>query len=809
MKRISLDGTWEMRAADETAWRKAEVPGSVYSDLLACGAMEDPYWRDNEDAALRLMSRDWLYRRAFSLREEDLACDALLLECLCLDTAAELRLNGIAVGRADNMHRTWLFDVRSAARAGENTLEILFSSPTRVIREAYEACEIHGSSDAMRGFPHLRKAHCMFGWDWGPRLPDAGIRRGISLLCVRRARLLGVEILQRHEDGAVTLSFRPEIETFAETETAVRYTVTAPDGAVLASRGEDLPVPDPQLWWPNGLGDQPLYTVRAELLADGIPADAWTGRIGLRTVTMTREKDEWGESFAATANGVPFFSMGGDYIPEDCIRGRITPERTRRLLEDCALAHHNAIRVWGGGYYPDDWFYDACDELGLLVWQDFMFACASYELTPAFDANIRAEVADNARRLRHHASLGLWCGNNELEWQTGSGIYRPTPKQKGDYLRIFEYIIPQALRTVDHASFYWPASPSSGGSFDDPNDFNRGDVHYWDVWHRGVPFTEYRKFFFRYASEFGFQSFPALKTVESFTLPDDRNIFSYVMEKHQRNRSANGRIISYLADTFLYPADFDRLLYASQLLQMEAIRFGAEHWRRHRGRCMGAIYWQLNDCWPVASWSSIDYAGRWKALHYASKRFFAPVLLSCCEESTLTQETNVNAEGLSIRKSARLNVSNETRREGAYTVRWALRDASARVLRGGETRVRVPALSAVWLGELDFGDARLHEDYLSYELEADGAVIGRGTVLFCAPKHFAFADPRLSVRREGDELVVRAEAYARSVEIVCEDGDPLFDDNFFDMNASERRVRILRGEGSAFRVRSVYDIART
>ena len=807
MNRISLNGPWEVRIASAENWLPASVPGSVYSDLLNCGAIPDPYYRDNEDAVLKVMENDFIYRRRFSLAPEDLTGDALLLECEGLDTLAEICINGQIAGRADNMHRTWIYDVKPLARAGENEIEIRFSSPTKFIREAYAACEIHGSTDAMLGFPHLRKAHCMFGWDWGPRLPDAGIWRNISLKRVEGARLLGVLISQKHEDGRVALSFEPEVMRHgASGPLGLHVRVEGPDGSVYESDGSDILIEHPLLWWPNGFGGQPLYHVKVELIRNGRTLDEWRGRIGLRTLTIRRERDAWGESFSTCVNGVDVFAMGGDYIPEDNLRCRITPERTRRLLEDCRRANHNAIRVWGGGYYPDDWFYDACDELGLIVWQDFMFACATYELTPAFAENIRQEVIDNVRRLRCHASLGLWCGNNEMEWQTDDRVYKATPKQRADYIRMFEYLIPETLAKVDPNTFYWPASPSSGGGFDAPNDPNRGDVHYWEVWHGDKPFPEYRRFFFRYASEFGFQSFPCLKTVEAFTLPRDRNIFSYVMEKHQRNSSANGKIMNYLAQTFRYPRDFDHLLYASQLLQMEAIRYGVEHWRRHRGRCMGAIYWQVNDCWPVASWSSIDYYGRWKALHYASRRFFAPVLLSCCEESTLTQETNVNAEGLSIRRAARLNISNETFEDGDYTVRWALRDAKAGILKQGEAAVRVPALSAVWLEEMEFPDAALHDHYLSFELYQGDAWISGGSALFCAPKHFNFADPLLRLRREGDEIVVSAEAYARSVEIECDDGDLLLSDNYFDMNAGQRRLQILRGQGEKLRVRSVYDI---
>ena len=327
--------------------------------------------------------------------------------------------------------------------------------------------------------------------------------------------------------------------------------------------GEDyrIRITDPQLWWPRGYGEQPLYQVKVTALSEeGEVLDTWERRIGLRTLTVNTEKDEWGNCFAHEVNGVKIFAMGADYIPEDNILSRVTIHRTRKLLTDAAWANHNCIRVWGGGYYPDDFFFDICDELGLIVWQDFMFACASYELDDDFERNVSKEIVDNVRRIRHHACLGLWCGNNEMETQTLDGVWKTTAKQKYDYIKLYEYIIPKILREEDPAAFYWPSSPSSGGNYDNPWDEDRGDTHYWDVWHGNKPFTEYRKFRFRYLSEFGFQSFPCLKTVESFTLPEDRNIFSRVMEMHQRNCAANGKILNYLSATYLYPKDFDSLL---------------------------------------------------------------------------------------------------------------------------------------------------------------------------------------------------------------------------------------------------------
>ena len=811
MKTISLNGAWTLEIpASAFGAVPAAVPGSVYHDLLTAGCIEDPFWRDNETEALKLMENDFVYSRRFEVGADLLGCESVILRCEGLDTLAEIRVNGALAGTAENMHRIWEYNVKSLLREGENDISVRFASPTKYIREAYALSRADGSSDAMVGFPLLRKAHCMFGWDWGPRLPDAGIWRPISLLGIDTARIRDVLILQDHSRApdAVALTVRTNLEHVGAGEAAVRVRVTGPGGETFEACGEEavIDIPEPKLWWPAGFGDQPLYTVTVTLEKDGAELDSSEKRIGLRTMTVTRKKDEWGESFSHCVNGVDIFAMGADYIPEDNLLPRVNPERTRKLLTDARAANMNCVRVWGGGYYPGDAFYDICDELGLLVWQDFMFACAVYNLTDEFEANITAEFVDNVRRLRHHPSLALWCGNNEMEQFVAQGEWVSSKRQAADYIKMYEYVIPKVLKTEDPQAFYWPASPSSGGSFDEPQDPNRGDVHYWDVWHGLKPFTDYRNYLFRYVSEFGFQSFPCMETIESFTLPEDRNLFSYVMEKHQRNASANGRIVFYLSQMYLYPREMSELVYASQLLQAQAMQYGVEHWRRHRGHCMGAVIWQLNDCWPVASWASIDYFGRWKALHYYAKRFFAPVLISCAEEGTLTQNPNVNAEPFALKKSARLNVSNETRSPFAGTVRWSLRRPDASVIREGSESVSVSALDTLWLDELDFSEEDTYGTYFAYELlDAEGRTVGEGSVLFCPPKHFRFADPGLSVRREGDELVVTARAYARSVEILA-GADTVLEDNYFDMNAGERRVKIVRGEPGELSVRSVYDI---
>lgn len=896
MHKMTLNGdNWRMQiTGDKDVYGvngkilPAKIPGSVYGNLLEQGLMPDPYDRMNELDVLPLMDNDFVFETDFLLTEEQLAADYLVLRFEGIDTLAKVYLNGRVLGETNNMHRVWEFDLGWTARAGENTLRVEIASPTRYIEEENQKVFTGGSTDAMRGFPHLRKAHCMFGWDWGPRLPDVGIFREVSVLSGVKSRIEQVYITQNwgamehasdsksnvrnvalpaseqtvgsergdghdekvninldtehRQNGAtdsVDINFDVTCRIFGGigdygNENELRVALYDPEGALVAEKssksgtlrgpveqadrvenvgyedGDDwdtITVHHPRLWWPNGFGEQPLYRAEVTLLdEEGNVLDKWSRRIGLRTLTVNTEKDEWGECFAHEVNGVKIFAMGADYIPEDNIFSRITPERTRRLLEDAAAANHNCIRVWGGGYYPDDWFFDICDELGLIVWQDFMFACASYELDDDFESNISAEIQDNVRRIRHHACLGLWCGNNEMETQTLDGAWQPSIKQKCDYIKIFEYIIPKILEVEDPVTFYWPSSPSSGGNYDNPWDENRGDTHYWAVWHGNKPFTDYRNYYFRYMSEFGFQSFPCLKTVESFTAPEDRNIFSRVMEMHQRNAAANGKIMTYLSATYLYPTDFEMLLYASQLLQADAIRYGIEHFRRNRGRCMGAVVWQLNDIWPVASWASIDYFGRWKALHYAEKRAFAPVMISCEEVGELSERPFCVAQPEPIEKSARLHVANETMARVDGTVRWSLRKADGGVILEGAREVSVEPLSGLWLEKMDFSDYDELEVYISYSFEQGGETVSENTTLFTAPKHFHFHDPKLSWRREGNTLVVSAAAYAKNVEIEGVDGDVKLSDNFFDMNPGEKRVEILEGDATEFSLKSVYQI---
>ena len=819
MKKVLLQNNWKMHQIGNEEWIVATVPGSVYGDLLNAGKMENPFWKDNEDEALKLMDYDYEYRTSFSCDKELLSNNEVILHFDGLDTIADITLNGVKLGHVENMHRIWEYSVKDFLKEENNELTVYFYSPTKYIAEAFEKAPTLGTEDAMNGFVHIRKAHYMFGWDWGAHLPDAGIWRDVYLLGVDTARLDSVEVLQYHEQGVVRLEVNPQVIMAAgqmsdEQNVKACVTITNPQGEEIISgysAEEDIIIDNPPLWWPNGYGEQNLYTVSVDLKkADGTVVDNWTRRIGLRTITMDRTKDQWGERFATCVNGINIFAMGADYIPEDHLLGRVTEETTRTLLEKAVFANFNSIRVWGGGYYPDDWFFDLCDEMGLVVWEDFMFACAVYDLTPEFEANITAEFIDNLKRIRHHASLGLMCGNNEMEQFVKEGTWVSKDSEVRDYIIMYERILPQIMKQYAPQVYYWPASPSSGGSFDDPRDENRGDVHYWDVWHGNKPFSEYRKFYFRYLSEFGFQSFPSKKTVETFTDDErDMNIFSYIMEKHQRNGAANGKIMNYMQQTYKYPSSFETVIYASQLLQADAIRYGVEHFRRNRNdsRCMGAVYWQFNDCWPVASWSSVDYCQRLKALHYYARRFFAPIMISCEEEGMINSGQELVRLPFDFPKSIRLNVANESMQDEMITVKWQVRDASAKILRAEETVVKVPALTSVWLEKVELPDIDIYNEYVSYQALKEGIVVSEGTVIFSYPKYFRYEEPQLQATVEGNRITVSAGKYAKSVEILNDNEDLILSDNYFDLNADSKTVEVLSGKIDNLRLRSVYDIS--
>ena len=801
MNKIDLCGIWNIKGAGYDTTGK--VPGSVYSALLEGGLMQDPYYRDNELEAFALMQNDFTFSREFYY---DKKAEQVYLVCEGLDSLCDIYVNEQLVEQTDNMHRTYRFDVSKFLRAGKNSIACVFHSFNKYVKEKQAENWVGGTvfDGGTEGFSHLRKAHCMSGWDWGPRLPDAGIWRPIYLMETDTAYITDFRIIQRHENGKVFVT----VDVKSQGTCTQVLEIIAPNGSSMSvQNGVETEIENPQLWWPNGLGEQPLYTIKATLWNENACVDTQTKRIGLRTLELIRKRDEYGGSFYHQVNGVAFFAMGADYIPEDNIFSRITEQRTRKLLTNCRDCNFNAVRVWGGGYYPDDYFFEICDELGLVVFFDLMFACCSYPYGEEFTENVLNEIRDNMTRIRHHACLAVISGNNEIEAiHNGHAEEWGGAPVKASYIQLFERDIPALLQSICPELPYISSSPTSFGSFLDVTNCNYGDTHYWSVWHEGLPFTEYRTFYPRYLSEFGFQSFPCEKTVNAFTLPKDRNIFSRVMEMHQKNGSANEKILCYLAQNFLYSSELSTLLYASQLLQAEAIRYGVEHFRRNRGRCMGALYWQLNDIWPVASWSSIDYYGRYKALQYVAKRFYAPILISCEETGEIFDRFGVNKENRTYETKAKFAVTNDTLQEIKGKVIWKLYNINGDTLESGEEELYVPALSVASLQERDFNKTDVTHNYLWYAFEIDGKLISQGSVLFTRPKYFEFPNPQLTAVVEGDTVKVTAQAFGKWVEIDSPDSDFILSDNYFDMNAGTIELKILSGEPKTIRIRSAYDI---
>lgn len=787
MQTYTLNGTWQLSAGHRSLESvDMQIPGTVLSGLLAAGKIKDPFYRTNEDATRALFWKDYVFTRTFDVDEELLAQQHIVLVCEGLDTLAEISINGTFLAKTDNMHRTWKFQAKKLLHPGKNEIQIVFRSVLRFIEDyPYEAHKKinYIPCGSMKGNQLLRKAHSMFGWDWGPQTIDAGIFRDIYLQGYSHARIEDIRIHQQHAKNvsvqtSITLSesvpgqkLCVELsEDGADKPLQTKLCKTNADGVAAV----DFVIENPKLWWPNDYGDQPLYIVRTTLLdEDGTSLESITRRIGLRTLTISQEKDEWGNEFAFCVNGVKIFTRGGNYIPDDCLYTRITEKKLDYILEGCRRAHFNCVRVWGGGYYPSDAFYDLCDEKGLIVWQDLMYACNVYDVTDAFAENCRQETYDNVRRLRHHASLGLWCGNNEIEsaWDHWGDFQKETPYLRADYIRLFEEVLPKAVQEADGETFYWHSSPSSGGCFDNPDDANRGDTHYWDVWHGQKPFTDYRKYFFRFCSEFGFQSFPCAKTVNSFTLEDDRNIFSRVMESHQKNDAANGKMLYYLSENLRYPKDLTHLLYASQVLQGMAIKYGVDHWRRNRGRCMGTLYWQINDDWPAPSWSSIDYFGRWKALHYMAQKFYAPHAVS------MTLEDH----------RCHVYFSNESFETTEYSLTLSIRDLSGNVLETYETKGNSPAFSAIETAVVDICSWEDQKDdvFLEAVIHTKDQKVLKDVETLVPYKYLNLKNPVISTeaKETNDAFIlhISSDCFAPFVALDFDDADVIFSDNFFHL----------------------------
>jgi len=655
---LGLTEGWTLAGSDTfTVGLPATVPGTVHTDLLHAGLIPDPFLRDNELRLQWVGERDWVYRTTFVAGPQVLDREVAELVFHGLDTFAEVILNGRTVLNTDNMFRRWTVDVTRDLLEGENRLEVRFRSPLPVARAAHDALPYTLPAGNDLGNPpsrvFVRKAAYHYGWDWGPRFVTSGIWRPAELVAWTGARLTDLHLITESlDDEMALLTARVQVEvTRAEAERRAAggripavITLTSPDHAfetvsfeAILEPGSNtfevpLGIPNPERWWPSGLGEQRLYPVTAELDA-GLRTDSLGTRIGLRTVELVTEPDSVGESFFFRVNGVPVFMKGANIIPLDHFTPRVREADYRRLFADVVAANMNMLRVWGGGVYEEDLFYDLADEYGIFIWQDFMFANGMYPGDSAFLANVEAEAQDQVRRLRGHPSIALWCGNNEMEegwqrwgWARAYGNPSDSAAVRGAYEAIFHRILPGVVEESDPGRQYWPSSPSLG--WGDPESLNRGDSHYWGVWHGQEPFEVFTEKLPRFSSEYGFQAFPPLETVEAFTEEGDRGLFNPVLLVHQKHPIGNDLIIDYMERDYPVPTGFADLLYVSQLLQARGMGMAFEAHRRAMPRTMGTLYWQLNDTWPVVSWSGRDYFGRWKALQYTARRAFAPLLLS-------------------------------------------------------------------------------------------------------------------------------------------------------------------------------------
>ncbi len=801
-----LNTGWQFHEADSTNWMNAQVPGCVHTDLLRLGIIEDPFYRLNEHDVQWIDKKDWVYQTTFSVSKEMFKKDRISLNFKGLDTHADVYVNGEKLLEADNMFRGWEVDVKSAVKEGDNELKIYFHSPIKVGMEKYQNYphEVHSSAndlaeigqvpDSMRVSVHIRKAQCHFGWDWGPRLVPSGIWQPVYLQAWNEARITDVQMVQeslKADTAVLHAAFEVEAEremegtlevwVNGEIRAKVKKQLTAGLGKYLVT----FHIPNPKRWWSNGLGEAHMYQVITELTTDG-GFDRKTQNIGLRELEVVREKDKFGTSWYVKLNGHPVFMKGANFIPADAFLDRVSPEKYEQIILTAKNANHNMLRVWGGGIYEKDIFYDLCDKHGILVWQDFMFACNMYPGHPEFLESVRQEAIYNIKRLRNHPSLALWCGNNEvlaawLRWGWKEEVEATDSlgaiAQWQAYKDIFLDVLPSAVKAHDPNRFYWASSPQSGDTI--PVDFVNGDDHYWGVWWGQEPFENYHTKLSRFMSEYGFQSFPELKSVQKYATEEDWDIFSDVMKSHQRSSIGNGTIANYMERDYREPKDFPSFLYVGQVLQAAGIKQAMEGHRIAMPFNMGSLYWQINDCWPVASWSSSDYYLRWKAMQYFSQKAFAEVLVAVRDE----------AEGDSIMVYGVSDRLTDIPAELDLTMLSFQGDTLWQMIQP----ITLAANSSQKLFEQRRKDLlkRVNEKkaVLSARIRANGKVLSENTYYFLPVKDLKLPEVEVktvvSAKDGGFSIKLTSDLLAKNVFLSSEKSDGFFSDNYFDLLPGE------------------------
>lgn len=794
MRTINLNGKWRFQAVDAygtlpkkmrkltSQWLAGTVPGTVHTDLMANKKIPDPFFRMNENDLQWIDAQQWMYRRDFDVDEETLREDVIALVAEGLDTYATIRLNDNIVVETANMFVEHRFNVKQFLRAGKNTIEVLFDSPT--IRSKALEKEHGGLRVALE--PHrvyVRKAQYSFGWDWGPKLTTVGIWRNIALEAYSHAKLRNqfVKVVSANEEYAV-IDVQSNIELRGNH--SLRFQTIVRDGRNVIKEevavDDDtvhchITIPSPQLWWPNGYGEQPIYTAQLFLLADETVVDTCEVACAIRTVRLIREKDEEGESFIIEINGEKIFCKGADWIPSDSFIPRIPDSTYETLLTMAKNAHMNMIRVWGGGIYEQDIFYNLCDKLGLMVWQDFMYACGAYPEGEWFVKQAKEEAAKVVARLRNHPSIVVWCGNNECEWL----FCTENPDKVADDMsgaRIFRDILPLVVAELDGTRPYWRSSPFGEGF---PNAELNGNHHQWSVWSAWKDYKEYENDNARFITEFGFQAPANRKTFEEVTIAADRHPQSPAMEHHNKQVEGTERLVRFQAAHYKLSERFDDFVYQGQLVQAEALKYAVEHWRRRKFETAGSLFWQLNDCWQVSSWSVIDSSLRPKAGYYFSRKFFAPVLLSFKRVDNMLEVwvTNdlLNQVSGKLELSFRSFVGKKLWRQ--ELVLQSNANTSRRV-------VEIP------LSQFMRYDTTQHFFY-GRLLTADN-LSSEQRYFLCEPKHLTLPKPKLTweLQKGGERLytlVLHADGFVKNVRVEIENEDILFDDNYFDMNAGETK----------------------
>jgi len=784
LTRQLLPTSWKFRQdAKGKEWLPARVPGCVHTDLLRNKQIPDPFWGDNETGLQWIEENDWLYRTEFNVGAPIRGQKHVELVFEGLDTLAIIRLNGREIGRRESMFVAHRFDVTARLKPTGNVLEIKFLNPMDYIRARRTPADLDEWNDPVGGSSWMRKEQCSFGWDWGPRFATSGVYLPVYLEAWGENRIESVRLIQKHEKNSVELSFAATTLTGIG---EIRGTVSLNGKKVTTFTGN------------QALIDQPLYTVRLELVRDGHVIDTWEKRIGLRTIVLDRHPDEFGESFQFVVNGKAIFAKGANWIPAHSFVTEADHALYDDLLTSAAEANMNMLRIWGGGIYEKEEFYDLCDEKGILLWHDFMFACALYPDTPEFLALVKLEAEHQVKRIAHRACLALWCGNNELE-QMPQEILR-TPERKKAYEDIFYALLPAAVEKFDGVTPYWPCSPHNPEGYEKGHNNERaGDCHFWDVWHARHPVKRYEQLRFRFCSEFGMQSYSSPEVAATYCRPENFNVFGPEMENHQKNGAGNLIILDYVSRLYRFPNDYAALAYLSQLNQAYCMKVGVEHFRRSSPRTMGALYWQINDCWPVASWSSLEFGGRWKALQYEAKRFFAPALVSVHVPGVETI-----GKGNSLRSTihdVHIHTVFDGLKDQTGVLIWSLNHLSKGVLRSGKKKVALRYGEAVKQLSLDFAPQLkkfgARSLYLAVELVLAGKTVSRQTVFLTAPRYLDLQPGKIEtkLRKIGPgqfELTASSKVYHHAFSFHFRQTAYRADDNFFDLFPSRPRKVIIR-----------------